>query len=282
MSTIKIHILHTGEVCVAPDLPFGGDHSNVIKASGIFGNRDERLWLPVSAYLIEHPKGRFLVDTGWARDMSPEGVLDKDAQIRSLGTKLLYEVNQGRIPLGACVDEQLEAMGIAVESIDAVLITHLDCDHANGLKQVKAAKKFVVARDEVAFAGKLTNKVRYNKAWWEGIPLTQIDWTGDLGPASKSYDLLGDGSIQLVNIPGHTDGLFAVKVIGDDGRFVLLYSDGGYARKSWEEMITSGIASDKEAQKRSLAWIREQSLDPLCVESLANHDSDVEPHVIEL
>ncbi len=67
-----------------------------------------------------------------------------------------------------------------------------------------------------------------------------------------------------------------------EGRFVLLFSDGGYARKSWEQMITSGIAAHKTLQKQSLAWIREQSLDPNCVESLANHDPDIQPHVIEL
>ena len=100
MKNIKIHVFHTGEVCVAPDLPFGGDNSNAIKASGVFGKRKDRLWLPVSAYLIEHPKGKFLVDTGWARDMSPEGEFDKKAQIKSLGSLILYEVNQGRIGRG--------------------------------------------------------------------------------------------------------------------------------------------------------------------------------------
>ena len=84
MSDIKIHVLHTGAVCVAPDLPFGGDHCNSIKASGTFKPRENRLWLPVSVYLIEHPEGLFLVDTGWARAMSPEGEFDKKAQIRSL------------------------------------------------------------------------------------------------------------------------------------------------------------------------------------------------------
>ena len=93
---------------------------------------------------------------------------------------------------------------------------------------------------------------------------------------------MGDGSIELINIPGHADGLFAVKVKNAEGRFVLLFSDGGYARKSWEQMITSGIAADKEQQKKSLAWIREQRLDENCVESLANHDPDIRPHVIEL
>ena len=103
-----------------------------------------------------------------------------------------------------------------------------------------------------------------------------------LGFSNLTYDLLGDGSIQLINIPGHADGLFAVKVKNEEGKFVLLFSDGGDARKSWEQQITSGIAADKQAQKRSLAWIREQSLDPDCVESLANHDPDIRPHVIEL
>lgn len=45
MAGIKIHVFHTGEVCVAPDLPFGGDNSNAIKASGVFGDRSERIWL---------------------------------------------------------------------------------------------------------------------------------------------------------------------------------------------------------------------------------------------
>lgn len=280
MATIKIHVFHTGEVCVAPDLPFGGDNCSAIKASGIFGKKADRMWLPVSAYLIEHPKGKFLVDTGWARDMSPDGVFDKKAQIKSLGSRLLYLVNQGRVPMGECIDEHLVKMGLRDEDIDAVLLTHLDCDHANGLRQVKNAKTFYVSQDEVNFAKK--HPERYNKGWWKDIPLCEFTWNDTQGPVGRSYDLVGDGSIELINIPGHADGLFAVKVKNEEGKFVLLFSDGGYARKSWEEMITSGIAADKKQQKQSLAWIREQSLDPDCIESLANHDPDIKPHVIEL
>lgn len=140
----------------------------------------------------------------------------------------------------------------------------------------------MVSADEVKFANKVTNRVRYYKGWWEGIDLTEFEWNDDQGPVGKSYDLLGDGSIELINIPGHADGLYAVKIKNEEGKFVLLFSDGGYARKSWEEQITSGIAADKQLQKKSLAWIREQSLDPDCVESLANHDPDIDPHVIEL
>jgi len=48
------------------------------------------------------------------------------------------------------------------------------------------------------------------------------------------------------------------------------------------EVITSGVSLDKEMQRKSLLWIREQSMDANCIESLATHDTDIKPHVIEL
>jgi len=47
-------------------------------------------------------------------------------------------------------------------------------------------------------------------------------------------------------------------------------------------MLLSGIADDRAAQKKSLAWIRAQSIDQNCAACIANHDPDVEPHTITL
>ena len=278
---MKVHVLHTGEVRVSPYLPFGGDNCNLLTASGMTTPKEDWIWLPVSVYLIEHPKGLILVDTGWHRDMSPEGVYDKAAQIKSLGSRVLYNVNQGQIPLGEAVDEQLEAMGIKPTDLDYVLLTHLDCDHANGLRAVKDAKHIIVAQEELDCARK-NGFIRYKKKWWEGVDLQTIEWNGTEGPAQKSFDLFGDGSVKMINIPGHCEGLCAVKITREDGRYVLLFSDGGYATKSWKEMITSGVSLDKEMQRKSLQWIREQSMDANCIESLASHDTDIKPHVIDL
>ena len=280
---MKIHVFHTGDVHVSPYLPFGGDSCSTLKASGLTTPKSQWLWLPVSAYLIEHPKGRILVDTGWHRDMSPEGVYDRKAQIKSLGSRRLYMVNQGRIAQGQAVDEQLAAISLKPSDIDYVILSHLDCDHANGLAQVKEAKHILVARDEMDSVRQgFTSRIRYQKRWWEGVNLEPFDWNGKEGPVGRSYDLFGDGSVVMVNIPGHSAGLCAVKIKNEEGKFVLLFSDGGYARKSWEQMITSGICQDKKLQRQSLQWIREQSLSPDCIESLANHDPDIKPHIIEL
>lgn len=284
MRTIKIHALRTGEVRVSPYLPFGGDNCSLLKASGFTTPKSKWLWLPVFSYLIEHPRALILFDTGWHRDMSPNGTYDKRAQIKSLGSWLLYNVNQGRIAQGEAIDEQLARLGFKPSDIDYVLLSHLDCDHANGLKLVKDAKHILVSQAEMDGTKKkgFQIRIRFQQRWWQGVDLNTFEWNGDEGPVGRSYDLLGDGSITMVNIPGHSEGLCALKIKNTEGKFVLLFADGGYATKSWQQMITSGITLDKQLQRKSLEWIREQSLQPQCVESLATHDTEVKPHIIEL
>lgn len=284
MDEITIRVFHTGWVCVSPYLPFGGDDCNILKASGLTTKKKDRLWLPVSVYLIEHPCGKILVDCGWHREMSPNGEFDKKAQIKSLGSRQLYLVNQGKIEKGAAIDEQLGEIGLKAADLDYVLLTHLDCDHANGLKLVKDAKHILVANDEIKCSQKKSpiNQIRYQSKWWQDCNLQGFDWNDTEGPNGSAFDLFGDGSIKMINIPGHCDGLCAVKVKNALGKYVLLFSDGGYATKSWQEMVTSGVCMDKKAQRKSLEWIRKQSMSEDCIESLANHDAEVIPHSIKL
>lgn len=279
---IKIRIFHTGRVCVSPALPFGGNEKNPLKMSPIMARKNGRLWLPVSSYLIEHPKGKILFDCGWHREMSPNGEYDKKAQIRSLGSRLLYVVNQGVVEKGQTIDEQLMEIGIKPSDLDYVLVSHLDCDHVSGVGLVRDAKHILVSNDELAGIRKRNpkNRVRYQSKWWDGCNLQGFDWNDSEGPFETAFDLFGDGSVKMVGIRGHSEGLCALKIKNEDGKYVLLYSDGGYADKSWKEMILPGVSSDKEAQRKSLEWIREQSMSENCIESLANHDAEVIPHNI--
>ncbi len=280
---IEIHVLHCGMVHTSPYLPYDTGGAGLLKIAGFCVPKKEWVWMPVSAYYIKHPKGKILIDTGWHRRMSPKGKLDTRAQIKDLGF-LLYKLNQGVLPSGKAVDEQLASMEVTIKDLDYVVLTHLDCDHACGVEQVKGAKRILVSEEEYISDRKfsLINMVRFKKRWWENVEITLFPWSGNEGPFRKSYDLFGDGSVQLINIPGHTAGLCAVKVTGDDGRYVLLVSDGAYGSKSWEEMILPGIAENRKEQEISLEWIRQQSLDEKCVEILANHDTAVRPHKITI
>lgn len=69
MEKIKIHVFHCGEVGVDPAVSFRDVSKNPIAYTGIGRSNKLRIWLPVSAYLIEHPKGLILIDTGWHKEV---------------------------------------------------------------------------------------------------------------------------------------------------------------------------------------------------------------------
>ena len=133
------------------------------------------------------------------------------------------------LPEGESIVEQLAKINISPEDLDLVIMTHLHTDHASGLKFVRNAKRILVSAEELDDTKKYP--IRYAASMWHGVELETFHFknTG-VGSVGKSLDLLGDGSIELVNIPGHTSGLTAVK-LNSGGKFVLLFSDGGYAKK---------------------------------------------------
>ena len=151
---------------------------------------------------------------------------------------------------------------------------------ACGLSQLDGARKFLVSAPELEDTKKFP--IRYVASMWEGINFETFNFaeTGE-GSVGKSFDLFGDGTIELINIPGHTSGLAAMKISSVD-KFVLLFSDGGYAEKSWKEEIPPGTALDENLALKSLRWIAKVSKIPACVESLANHDSNIIPHEITI
>ncbi|UXR70340.1 MULTISPECIES: hypothetical protein [unclassified Staphylococcus] len=54
---IKIHVLHTGEVIVDEALPFGYESNRPLAWTGLFRSKKHQISIPVSVYLVEHPKG---------------------------------------------------------------------------------------------------------------------------------------------------------------------------------------------------------------------------------
>lgn len=280
MGKIKIYWFHCGRVRVSSKLPYG--NGNFLGASGFFTRAADKVWLPVSAMYIDHPKAKVLVDCGWHRDMSPSNTFDRNAQISHM-SMLLYMVNQGVVGKGQTIAEQLAKIGVKESDLDYVLLSHLDCDHVSGLKMVSKAKNILVSEPELRSASYWLNRFRYTPSMWAGTQIRPFRFgrTGH-GPMDKSYDLLGDGSIELVWTPGHSKGHFATKVTGHGGRYMLYYGDAGYGPRSWQQMVLPGLCDDRGQARASLQWVRQESLDEHCVASFANYDLSADPCVIEL
>ena len=180
------------------------------------------------------------------------------------------------------IHEQLAAMGIQPENLEYVLLTHLDPDHVAGLKHVNKASHIVLPEDEYFWSCRTVYKNRQPQKLWLQYPMERPYYRGScLGPNHWMIDLFGDESIQLVNVPGHTDGQAAI-LIQNRGRFVLLTSDAAYSPRNWQEMITPGFGFDREWQMKSLRWIAEMAADPGCTAVLCSHDPAVRPGVISI
>ena len=271
---IKINILHLGDTIVDECGIFMPKRKplNPLAFAGIFRSRKHQLTIPVTAYLIEHPKGKILIDTGFNKTVRHDPVKEL--------TWIHNKINKPIQAPGEAVDEVLASMGIKPSDLDYVIVSHLHTDHASGLKLVKDAKNILVSEEELAYAA--TEKVKYVHHMWEGVNLKTFKLTASpYGPVKRSYDLFGDESIIFVYLPGHTPGLVGT-LIQNNGKFVLLTSDCGYAYKSWEQMIPPWHITTREEIFKSFEWISAMAKKNGCVACLANHETDLKSRVIEL
>jgi glyoxylase-like metal-dependent hydrolase (beta-lactamase superfamily II) len=118
---------------------------------GIMRDRHRTGPHPIYAYLIEHPEGLLLVDTGDTARKSDRDYLGRLNPIRS-STDI-------RVAPEEQVGPQLNAMGIRSKDVRTVIMTHLHHDHTGGLRHfphsciLATAECLKVARRRGALAG---------------------------------------------------------------------------------------------------------------------------------
>ena len=277
---MRIHILHCGTMQVSESVPFGNriDLRNTQKQL-LCPDRD-RVELPVFCYLIEHREGPVLVDTGWCREISPNGAYDPRAVGQVLPAHLAAFYHPV-LPAGEAIQEQLAALGLRPEDLKCVVLTHLDPDHVAGLQHLAGAKRIVLPEDEYFWTCRTVFKARQPRALWSFAPIERLYYRGSpLGPNRWAIDLFGDESLMLVNVPGHTDGQAAV-LVRSGGRFVLLAADAAFSPRNWREEITPGFGFGRDWQVKSLRWLAEMEKDPGCARILCSHDPAIRPGVVE-
>jgi len=190
--------------------------------------------LPITSWLIDHPDGLVLFDTG----MHP--ALQHDVTRLGRSTSFLtLDYHPGEE-----VSARLDELGVRPTDIDRVVISHLHFDHAGGCGQLPDAR-LVVNRAEWE-AGQ-------NQALIEGGVYHPSDY--DLGHevqvVEDGHDLFGDGRLVCVATPGHTAGHQALRVELDSGPTVLT-GDCVYFERMLSEMLVPRFGFDTELQKESM------------------------------
>jgi glyoxylase-like metal-dependent hydrolase (beta-lactamase superfamily II) len=204
---------------------------------------------PIQVYLhaLRHPKkGLFLVDSGVERALvsDPEravvrGVVRSAAgvdRMRVRTTTADFLARQPAPPAG-------------------VLLTHLHLDHVLGLPDVPRGTPLYVGRGEARASGFLNVFVRSttDRALEGHAPLREWSFQsgGNTGFAGV-LDVLGDGSIWALHVPGHTPGSTAYLARTPNGP-VLFVGDASHTVWGWDHGVEPGtFSSDQPESAESL------------------------------
>lgn len=261
----EVRVIQTGSTLVSPAVPDRETRKSEIAYTGLFQKRKDRIEVPVKAFLVSAAGHTVLIDTGWSKECVHH-------PLRHMGFGLWF-ASEPVISDGEAVDQQLQKIGVPPADIDAILMTHLDCDHASGLIPLREVANIYVSEQELASEN--LKGVRYNRNFWKGITFREYPMKADKeAPFGESADLFGDGSLVVYLTPSHSAGSVAIKVT-ENNKFALFVGDNGYNRHSWEELKLPGPIYDKENMRKALRWVQQMSLMPDCTGIYAAHDPEI-------
>jgi glyoxylase-like metal-dependent hydrolase (beta-lactamase superfamily II) len=129
---------------------------------------------------------------------------------------------------------QVEALGFAPSDVRHIALTHLDCDHAGGLRDFPEAAVHISEAGFAAMQHPPTPEVgaRCVAGQWEHGP----DWVVEPAGGDEWFgladvrSLTGLDDLLLVPLDGHMNGHIGVAVPRADGRWLLHAGDAAFHR----------------------------------------------------
>jgi glyoxylase-like metal-dependent hydrolase (beta-lactamase superfamily II) len=246
---MHIHAIQTGTVAVRARQREGVGRGPLRLVNTL---RDDR-WtepLPILAWLIEHPEGLIVVDTGETAHATRRGYFPAWHPYYRLGVREWVEPEQE-------IGPQIERLGLSTSDVRRVVLTHLHTDHAGGLAHFPHSE-ILVTRAELAHASGRLGKLRgyLPHRWPDWFSPTPVDFEGGaFGPVTASQPLTAAGDVVLLSTPGHTPGHMSVAVdLGE--QLVILAGDASYTQQLMLDGSADGVTNDPGTATATLAALR--------------------------
>ncbi|HEV2811943.1 MAG TPA: N-acyl homoserine lactonase family protein [Solirubrobacteraceae bacterium] len=234
---MRVHAIQTGTVSVTTRQlrGVGGGRTRALRT--MF----DRNWvegLPILAWLIEHPDGLIVVDTGESAAAGKPGWAPRWHPYFRLAVRFDVEPEQE-------IGPQLRAKGFDPEDVKTVVLTHLHCDHADGIPHFPRSE-IVVARGEweaaQGFKGQAGGYLPKHFPQWLRPTLVDGEHT------------VAEG-VRVMPTPGHTPHHQSV-VVEDGNRTLFLAGDASYTEELMREGVPDGVTQSPETASQTLARIR--------------------------
>jgi glyoxylase-like metal-dependent hydrolase (beta-lactamase superfamily II) len=218
---------------------FGGYETCDKSMLTLFRGLGEQRRIPFQYFLVEHPNGRLMFDTG----PSP-AYLQRPAgypPARDFGS-IVTEAD--------LAPNRLAQVGLRPEQIDLVANSHLHYDHAGGNCFFDHAP-YLVQFDELqgAMWPEVYARDNYCREDFDR-PVHYEELDGD-------HDVFGDGSCVLIQTPGHTRGSQSLVLRLRETGTLVLAQDAVYLRENLDELVLAPTCWDQRAMLRSFRRLRD-------------------------
>jgi N-acyl homoserine lactone hydrolase len=174
-SDVKLTVFNCGEL-----------RFDNVTAFGLANEETDVREMIVPCYLIEHPRGRLLWDSGLPLSVAGQGEMDVPGG--------------GRMSYATSIVQQLAHQGLEPADIDLLAMSHFHFDHVGGANALRTSLLLI-------------QQTEYDAAFLhpEKFPIFDTSLYPDLHFAPKrllngDHDVFGDGQVMIISAPGHTPG----------------------------------------------------------------------------
>jgi len=209
--------------------------------------RWRKIRFPSTVALIEHPReGYLLFDSGYSGRF--------EEVTRRFPEKLYAWVTPVTVSPETSAVGRLKALGLSETDVSKVILSHFHADHIGGAGDFSRAA-YVASRREFewldtfgtigqvkhGFLKALLPESFESRAQW--VDEFPVELSG-IGPGWRGFDLLGDASVFLVPLPGHTIGQMGLYVPSVGGVDYFLVADAAWLTPSFREGIAPMRVTD--------------------------------------
>lgn len=241
---MNIYAIETGKVRITKRWRVG-QGNGIRRMLNTFLDSEYTEWLPINVWVVEHPEGLMVIDTGIPADANKRIWFPPYMPLIQRAAKFDMTPEQE-------IGPQLKKIGFLPNDVRWVLLTHLHQDHDGGLSYFPQAE-FIVSRREWAAATGIGGRINgyLNQRWPDWFQPSLIDFdAAPLGPFPAHHTLTKAGDVHLVPTPGHSPGHLSV-IVRDGEQSIFFAGDASYTEGLLIADKADGIGEDIQAQHKT-------------------------------